>query len=432
MLHLEWHRSDLAEVSEATEAAYRTGNEVGDVAKQIYGTADSVEVAYRRGDMDAMVRETADLLASGADFPIFEATFRHKGVGLPVKSISLGHVNNRFVYGGDGDYEGLIAEEDLTEEAKALSATVPGLAGDARGAITGEMPDIAVGTHCNKPYECDFRAQCWPQNAEFPVTGLGGSKAKHAEWVNRGITDIRDIPAEEITVEKQARIHRVTSAGEPEILGGAKEILDGLAYPRFYLDFETIGPAVPIWEATRPYQSIPVQWSIHIDDGTGDGSLESMDHEEFLDLSGEPPMRALAEGMIECLGDSGPVLMYTNYELGVIKNLIEMFPDLEQPLQAIIKRLFDLAVVVEDHYYHPNMLGSWSIKKAAPAIAPHMDYAALEGINVGTAASEGYLEAINPETAPERKAELEEQLLRYCRFDTEAMVEITRALILAE
>ena len=80
MLHLEWHRPDLAEVSEATEAAYRTGHEVGNVAKQIYGTADSVEVAYRRGDMDAMVRETAELLANGADFPIFEATFRHKGV----------------------------------------------------------------------------------------------------------------------------------------------------------------------------------------------------------------------------------------------------------------------------------------------------------------------------------------------------------------
>jgi hypothetical protein len=205
-------------------------------------------------------------------------------------------------------------------------------------------------------------------------------------------------------------------------------VLDGLAYPRYYLDFETIGPAVPIWEGTRPYQSIPVQWSIHIDDGTGDGSLESMDHGEFLDLSGEPPMRALAERMIECLGDSGPVLMYTNYELGVIKNLIEMFPDLEPPLQAIIDRLFDLAVVVDNNYYHPSMLGSWSIKKAAPAIAPHMDYAALEGINVGTAASEGYLEAISPETTPQRKVELEEQLLRYCRFDTEAMVEVLRFL----
>jgi hypothetical protein len=153
-----------------------------------------------------------------------------------------------------------------------------------------------------------------------------------------------------------------------------------------------------------------------------------MDHEEFLDLSGEPPMRALAERLIECLGDSGPVLMYTNYELGVIKNLVEMFPDLERPLHEIINRLFDLAVVVEDHYYHPSMLGSWSIKKAAPAIVPRMDYAALEGINVGTAASEGYLEAIDLETTPERKAELEYQLLRYCRFDTEAMVEIVRFL----
>jgi hypothetical protein len=166
-----------------------------------------------------------------------------------------------------------------------------------------------------------------------------------------------------------------------------------------------------------------------MDDGTGDGSLESMEHEEFLDLSGESPMRVLAERMIECLGDSGPILMYTNYELGVIKNLIEMYPDLEEPLQAIVDRLFDLAVVVENHYYHPSMLGSWSIKKAAPAMAPHMDYAALEGINVGTAASEGYLEAISPETTLERKAELEEQLLRYCRFDTEAMAEIVRKII---
>ena len=53
-----------------------------------------------------------------------------------------------------------------------------------------------------------------------------------------------------------------------------------------------------------------------------------MRHEEFLDLSGEPPMRALAEKMIACLGDSGPVLMYTTYERTVINGLIELFPDL--------------------------------------------------------------------------------------------------------
>ena len=72
------------------------------------------------------------------------------------------------------------------------------------------------------------------------------------------------------------------------------------------------------------------------------------------------------------------------------------------------------------------MHGSWSIKAVLPCIAPHMDYAKLEGIQEGTAASAGFLEAIDPATIPVRKAELEEQLRRYCRFDTEAMVEIVR------
>ena len=183
---------------------------------------------------------------------------------------------------------------------------------------------------------------------------------------------------------------------------------------------------MPIWEGTRPYATLPVQWSCHIDDGAGNGRLEDMRHEEFLDLSGDAPMRALAEQLIDCLGDSGPVLMYTNYEERVIESLVELFPDLKAPLRSIIDRLFDLHPVVKDNYYHPDMLGSWSIKAVLPTIAPHMNYASLEGIREGTAASEGFLEAIDPETTPERKAELEEQLRRYCRFDTEAMVEIVR------
>ena len=44
---------------------------------------------------------------------------------------------------------------------------------------------------------------------------------------------------------------------------GHREELEALPYPRYYLDFETIGPAVPIWAGTRPYASIPVQWSCH-------------------------------------------------------------------------------------------------------------------------------------------------------------------------
>ena len=197
-----------------------------------------------------------------------------------------------------------------------------------------------------------------------------------------------------------------------------------MPYPRYFLDFETIGPAVPIWKGTRPYKPIPIQWSCHIDDGSSDGSLANLQHEEFLDLSGDPPMRPLAERLIDCLGDSGPVFMYTTYEKTVIQGLIELFPDLADPLNKVIARLVDLHPIVKNNYYHPAMLGSWSIKAVVPAMAPHMSYENLEGINEGMGASDGFLEAINPDTTAERKGELEAQLLRYCQFDTEAMVEI--------
>ena len=462
-LHLEKHHPEFGEVSSQMESLFATGHQVGAIAQAQYGTPDSVEVAF---DFKTMLAETQRLIDSGPDFPIFEATFRYENVliradvlipneagwhvvevkastsvkdyhkldcaiqlwvmresGLSVTSISLAHINNQFVYPGNGDYDGLLVEDDLTGEAEALRQSVVDLVAGAREAVTGTTPDVPVGAHCNKPYECQFINHCWPTNTDYPITGLKGGRAKLGEYVAQGCKDIRDVPADTITAASQKRIHRVTCEGKPEILDGARQKLEALAYPRYYLDFETIGPAVPIWPGTRPYASIPVQWSCHIEEEGGE-----FRHEEFLDLSGEPPMRALAEKMIECLGDEGPVLMYTNYEEGVIRNLIEMFPDIERPLQNIIDRLWDLHPVVKENYYHPKMLGSWSIKAVLPCIAPHMDYSELEGIAEGMAASDGFVEAIDPETTPERKAELQKQLLRYCKFDTEAMIEIVRAL----
>lgn len=462
-LHLEKHHPEFGDVSAQTESLFATGHRVGEISQQLYGTPESVEIEFdiRTG---LMVSKTRELIEGGADFPIFEATFRHEGVliradvlipdgegwrvvevkastsvkdyhvldcaiqdwvlrnsGIDVTSISLAHINNQFVYQGDGNYDGLLVEHDLTDKVRILEPAVLDLVAMARDAVTGPMPDIAVGTRCTSPYECQFINYCWPTDTEYPIAGLGGGKAKLGEYVALGYRDICDVPADSISAALQQRIHRVTCSGEPEILDGARRDFEALAYPRYYLDFETIGPAVPVWVGTRPYAPVAVQWSCHIEESEG-----QFRHEEFLDLSGEAPMRKLALALIECLGDSGPVLMWTRYEEGVIKNLIDMFPDLAEPLQEIIDRLYDMHPVVKQNYYHPKMMGSWSIKAVMPAINPDMDYARLEGIKEGTAASDGFIEAILPETTPERKAELDEQLRRYCKFDTEAMVEIVR------
>ena len=61
---------------------------------------------------------------------------------------------------------------------------------------------------------------------------------------------------------------------------------------------------------------------------------------------------------------------------------------------------------------------------AYPTIAPDLDYASLTGIREGTEAAAAYREAIAPKTTAERKATIREELLTYCRHDTEAMVRL--------
>ena len=139
-----------------------------------------------------------------------------------------------------------------------------------------------------------------------------------------------------------------------------------------------------------------------------------MEHAEFLDLSGEPPMRVLTGQMIKALEDEGPVLMYTSYERQVIQGLAKMLPDLAGALQQLEKRLVDLHPITRANYYHPDMLGSWSLKAVLPTIAPDMDYAKLEGITEGTEASSAYLEAIHHETGEQRKELIRKNLLKYC------------------
>ena len=469
-VHLEVNRPDLARYSKATLAAFEVGHEVGDVAIRIFGGGEGVYIDYGGGSLAPALAQTRELMTSLFRGPVFEATLQHDDVlvredvllpvtagghdswrivevkastklkpehvsdcavqawvhreaGYPLAGIALAHVDNTFVYPGDGDYGGLFVENDLTAEVADLQPSVPVWVEDARRAAAGPLPPVPPGRHCTAPYSCPFLHVCWPvkgqDGVEYPITGLGGSKKKQGEWVMNGYRDIRDLPAPEITAETQQRIHRVTRAGVPELLPGARVFAQELPYPRYYLDFETVAPPVPIWAGTRPYQTLPIQWSCHVERAPG-----VLEHAEFLDLSGAPPMRPLAEALIRTLEAVGPVLMYTSYERGVIGGLATMYADLAPQLEAIMDRLVDLHPVARANYYHPDMLGSWSIKAVLPTIAPDMDYAALQGIQEGTEASAAYLEAIAPATSPQRKQALRHELLTYCRHDTEAMVRL--------
>jgi hypothetical protein len=85
----------------------------------------------------------------------------------------------------------------------------------------------------------------------------------------------------------------------------------------------------------------------------------------------------------------------------------------------------DLLPITRTHYYDPRQQGSWSIKAVLPTIDPELDYGHLEGVQDGGGAQDAFLEAAVAADTPEaRKRELHEQLWRYCRLDTFAMVRL--------
>lgn len=470
--HLEVHRRDLAHYSKATLAAFESGHELGALAIELYDPGGGALVEYKGGSFGHALAQTEALMNALFPAPIFEATLQYEGVlvredvllpvdengrrswsmveiksstrlkpeyfhdcaiqawvhlqsGYPLSRVALGHVDKGFVYEGDGNYRGLIVEHEISDQVFELLPSVPIWVDEALAAVEGEMPEVRVGQHCTSPNECPFMGFCWPQESRYPVQGLGGSKERLGAWVAEGYRDLRDIPTAEIDSEIQLRIQRITRKGEAELLPGARAFAKELAWPRFYLDFETVGPAIPQWAGTRPYQTLPFQWSCHIERETG-----SLEHREFLELDPDrgngPPTRRLAEALIMALESEGPVLMYTNFERTVIGGLAELFPDLSGALEAIDARLVDLFPVTRDNYYHPDMLGSWSIKAVLPTIAPDMDYAGLKGIAEGTEASKAYLEAMAPDTSAARREQLRSELFRYCKHDTEAMVRLVR------
>ncbi len=187
------------------------------------------------------------------------------------------------------------------------------------------------------------------------------------------------------------------------------------------MDFETINFAVPRWAGTRPHQQLPFQWSCHIDRGG-----RELEHREFLDTSGNSPRRAFAESLIEAVEIDGPIIVYGTFESTVLKTLIEFCPDLEVPINNIIDRLVNLLPWLQNHYYHPAMKGSWSIKAVLPTVAPHLDYKQLEDVKNGTLAQLAYLDIINPETDQTVRKLKIYNLLKYCQLDTKAMVEVVK------
>jgi hypothetical protein len=490
-LWLAVNRPDLQQVDALRESVFATGNEVGEMARRLatdaHGTGELVDVKESLGWVGGL-RRCREALAEPGLKVLFEAPFAHDGLavicdivvrhpadstgrrelhlievksststngkpyvqdtaiqawcmsqcGFPPDRVFIRLLDRAFVYPGGERYQGLFGDEDVTEAVRAFLPEVPALLELSRDVAAGAEPQIRTGAHCGQPYGCGFLAHCQRWEAErfgpppeFPVTLLGGRNTgkltvpERERIAAQGWADLRDLPEGFPADARGQAIVRATREGQPWRLPGLALAIQALPYPRYYFDFETIAPAIPRWPGTRPYQQVPFQWSCHVEHR--DGRVE---HHEFLDISGGDPRQTCAESVANLLGGIGGVVVvyHQAFEAACLADLARDVPKHAAALRRAIGKLRDLLPIVREHYYHPGQRGSYSIKAVLPTVAPELDYGELEEVQHGLGAQLAWREAASEHTAPERRDQLRERMLAYCRRDTEAMLVLARRL----
>lgn len=355
-------------------------------------------------------------------------TYVLRGAGVAISSTELLHVNTDYARGPGGiSWTEFFMRLDVGEAIAARVVDLPARLPAMRDCLNAiGLPAAEPGSHCGSPYICEFWDRC---TSNKPADWIGYfprlSKARATELTALGIESISAIPADFPLTSKQIIIRDATASGRPYVASELGRMLEAFGPPACYLDFEAMMPPIPLYEGTRPYQTIPFQWSLHTIDGDS-----VMNHTEFLADGVNDPRRQFAETLIEALACSDdPIIVYSAYEQTRLKELAADYPDLSTALNTVISRLTDLLPVVRSAVYFPEFEFSNSIKSVAPALCPGFSYDDLIGIADGGAASAAFLQLASRRiTDPGEVLQSRAALLTYCKRDTLAMVEVHQAL----
>ncbi|WP_234421090.1 DUF2779 domain-containing protein [Erythrobacter sp. EC-HK427] len=450
--------------------SFAAGHAVGDLACAQVEHGIMVEA---EPDLQAALARTAELVAV-ADRPIFEATFEHEGVlvrvdilvpehaptgvtwhiyevkssgsakayhigdlatqywviancGVAIASAAIRHIDTSFVLESPGAYTGIFNDASLLSDISGIAATREAMVKEIRQMLAGDEPVCATGPHCRAPFACEFSAYCSglePAGPEWPISELPNTGARLAEkWADDDIFEIAELPEDAGLNPLHARIKEAVRTGEVYLnTEGVRKATADWAYPRIWLDFETIAFAIPRWVGTSPYGQVPFQFSAHVEQADG-----NLDHIEALELSGQDPRDTIAEALAG-LPDSGAVIAWNaGFERRCLRLLAQDVPRHRDALLSLAERTVDLLPVAKNNYYHRDQRGSFSIKAVLPTLLPELDYGDLQVADGGDAQL-AYIEATDPDCPEGRRAELAADLIAYCERDTLAMVEIYRKL----
>ena len=465
-LYLQVHQPELAEqIGDEQQARLEQGQEVGRLAQKAFPCGALVDSGPL--ELDAALRRTAALVANPSVPAVFEATFQHFNVlvrvdilerlrrnrwrlievkssvelkdhylydvavqnyvvsacGLAVSSAAVMHLNRDYIYDGESyDPHGLFTLEDVTGAVRHLGNDLPKLLRKQRKVLAQDQPPSVVpGWQCSDPFLCEFFEHCNPDLPENHISCLPRlSEKKKQELLDLGVELISDIPADFPLSEMQNRVTDAVKADRAWTSHMLSRGLRTLKFPIYFMDFESLYPAIPRHAGMWPYSHIPFQWSVHRQLAP-DAPLE---HFEFLADDGSDPRLEFIDSLCGVLGRHGTIIVYNAmFESERLRDLAEWVPEYGNRIARIQNRLWDLLPFIRQHIYHPEFQGSYSLKTVLPALVPNLSYDHLDVTDGGEAGLVWERMVRGGVDAAERQR-LRSALLAYCRQDSFAMVKV--------
>lgn len=348
----------------------------------------------------------------------------YEKVGLKIRKCFLMHINNEYVRNGEIEPSELFVQTEITEDIKLLEKDLEENIENMFKIIEGSEPEFSVNDLLNIEYSnmcLDEFMDSQPENSLFEFYRM--LKKKSVQLYETGYRTMADVPESAKLNDKQAIQKRLAHEGGVNVnKTGIKNFLRNLEYPIYYLDFETINPILPKFDGMKPYQRIPFQFSLHVQDRKG-GELK---HISFLADGTDDPRPKFMQALKDNLGQKGSILVYNQgFEKGVMNESATSFPEFKEWLDDnILPRIKDLWDVFRNFdYYDPKQKGSCSIKAVLPVMSD-LSYKNLEHIKKGDEASYQWEKVTFNGVSAEEKAKIREALEKYCELDTLAEVKI--------
>jgi hypothetical protein len=344
-------------------------------------------------------------------------------LGYKIRDTYLMHLNGDYVREGEINLTKLFTLALVNDGLAHKLDAVPNELKMIRATLADKKePEQSIGSVCKNPYPCEFQKHCWSHITANSIHKIARiSDDKRAKLLDLGIEEIKNIPENFKLSELQAIQVKVAKENDVHLeLKQIKEHLKDLEYPLYFLDYETIGYAIPQFDGTSPYEQFPFQYSVHIQKVPG-GPLE---HHEYLNKDVGDPRRAFAESLCSKIGERGTVIVYhASFERSKTEALAKAFVDLQTKLESLVHRMWDLETpFAKKWYYDHQFQGSSSIKFVLPVFAPELSYNDLS-IQKGDTAAIRYNQMIELPTGTE-KAKIYTDLLKYCERDSLAMAKI--------